>query len=583
MGYGAGAKRGDAKAVGLVEDVDFYKLGMLCNAERGVDKLHTGIYSFGQFKKACGDYVSTIEGMYVADSFFRTKKSDVKAEMKVRYYVASDAVQATSAPQNGGPNDAFTLKAGMRNVDDSSLFGNKIGYKIENTEELIYTLSAEIAINGTVAILTSVDGLKVGHLVHIEDGTEDDVKEITAINVETKTITFSALTNAAAETVALTTVKRQDITLEIAVKDINGIWEPKEKYEKVPYEENVDTLINELATKSDYLIAEEATVVETDSDVLPADVATWTALTSGSDGTAGIVSDYNTLVSEFDDEEITFLLAPEFSTKAHNVNMLAWANDGYNALYLANIPDNSTGDSLMEFGKALRSTITFGQIPMDKYFEMDDPLTPGKKRNIPNIGIKAAHYFNSYSQYGIGRVSAGNKLPVNTTFLPDDDNGLIHDDRAGVGETLIRDCGVNIGRWRAGIGTTFNSARTLSTDKGYIFENQILGWLLIKRSILKYLRSIEQDPSGADAQEQHYRVIWTYLKEKYKEGVFFKGQREDGSYSEMADVVTIVNDFSINTLADIANGIEQTFVQVVFVPPIEEPILSLASAPVTSI
>jgi hypothetical protein len=63
----------------------------------------------------------------------------------------------------------------------------------------------------------------------------------------------------------------------------------------------------------------------------------------------------------------------------------------------------------------------------------------------------------------------------------------------------------------------------------------------------------------------------------------FKGQKEDGTATVFNDVCIIVNDFTINTLANINNGQEEVFMQAVFPPPIEELILSLASAGVTSV
>jgi hypothetical protein len=71
------------------------------------------------------------------------------------------------------------------------------------------------------------------------------------------------------------------------------------------------------------------------------------------------------------------------------------------------------------------------------------------------------------------------------------------------------------------------------------------------------------------------------MNKKFKAGDFFQGQKDDGSETTFEDVVKIVNDFTINTLARIANGQEEIFVQFIAPPPIEEPILSLASAPVT--
>jgi len=53
--------------------------------------------------------------------------------------------------------------------------------------------------------------------------------------------------------------------------------------------------------------------------------------------------------------------------------------------------------------------------------------------------------------------------------------------------------------------------------------------------------------------------------------------------TKFSDVCIIVNDFSINTLANINNGIEEIFLQFIAPGVIEEPILSLASAGVTAV
>jgi hypothetical protein len=464
-----------------------------------------------------------------------------------------------------------------------SAFGNKIGYKLTVTEEKTYTLSADIAITGTTATLTSVDGLKIGDYIRVDDGTNDETKEITDINTNTKVVTFTALANVAAMTVANTEIFRQDIKLEIAVKDINGFWEQKETHERMPFTDDVINIINRLNAESYYLIASAETFSETDSDAIPANVTTWTELSSGSDGTTSTEAQFVAVADNFDDEDITILVSPAFTTNSYNLSLCTKATNETDYVYYVGIAENATESTLKALGAELRKTVQFAMIPMDKWFETKDPLNLALDINIPNTGILAAHYFNEYYENGVGRVAAGNRTPINTAMLPDDDNGLIHDDKAGLGDLLIRDYSVNIGRWKKNIGTTINSARTLSTDDGYKYQNQLMGFILLKKSILDYLQSIEQDQSGLDAQETHYFVVWTYLKKLYDASVFYKGQREDGTATEFKDVVQIVNDFSINTLADIANGIEQMFVQVIFVPPIEEPILSLASAPITSI
>lgn len=584
MSYGATAQRVPARAVGSVEDVDLYKIGMLINAERGVvtaSGIIDKIYSSGEFEKMLGGLLASYYGGYVARSFFNTLKRDVRVEAKVINYIATDSVQASSQPLNSS-NPCMTIKAGMKGNIDKSSFGNKTAYKIEKTEGYSYTLSANIGIAGTSAVLTSVEGLEVGHHIRLDDGVVDETKAIVTIDRVAKTVTFTALANAAPMTVANTEIFRQDYTYKIAVKDINGLWEQKEKYDNVPWESNLQTLIQVLESKSYYIVAEVVAYVEVDAASLPVDVTAWTALTGGLDGTGPTASDYNTLGSLFDDSDISILIAPELSTATHNANMIAHSNNGYKYMYYVNVPNGLDAVGFMDFGGSLKETYAYAMIPMDKWFETDDPLNPAVKKQIPNVGYLAAHYFNMYKAYGIKKVAAGNKDAINTADKPIENN-IRHNDEGGIGDLLIRNYSVNIGKWQSGKGTLVNSARTLSNDGGYRYQNQIMGYLLIKRAILNYLETIEQDPSGSAAQEMHRNIVWAYMKRKYDDGVFYVGQKEDGSTTDMDDVVTIINDFSINSLVNIANGIEEMFVEVKFVPPIEEPILSLASAPVTTI
>ena len=123
MSYGAHARRVDADAAGLVEDIDFNKLGMLCKTARGVSGLHEGIYSFGMFEAVCGGYNSSYYGAYIAKTFFDTKNVDTRIELKVASPVATDAVQASGILENNSAS-SLTLKAGYKNNDDKSAFGS---------------------------------------------------------------------------------------------------------------------------------------------------------------------------------------------------------------------------------------------------------------------------------------------------------------------------------------------------------------------------------------------------------------------------------------------------------------------------
>ena len=591
--YGARAQRVPARGPKNLADVDVYKLVLLGRTERGVDKVHDNIFDMNDFVKKCGGFKSGFYSAYEVKSFYDTLKRGVNVELKVRGFVASDAAQSSVdiMDGHGTPDKVFTLSAGLKGDIDKSAFGDKIGYKISQSFNYQYSLAADsTASASTQFVLTSVEHLQVGYLYKVVDtGTaKTEWAFITAIDEATKTVTFAALGNATLYAAATTTLYRADWNLELAVKDEKGVFQKKEEWLEMPFAESdllgAPLLLNDAVSGSYYgILAFDDTNASDPAVVLPAAVTSWTALSGGSDGTGPTDSDWNTLSADLADDDSMIFLAPESTSKDHNENMSVFSSDGEKFMYFGQAANGATEDILRELGLSLRSPVRFAMIPCDKWLEVEDELVPGSVIDIPPVGVCAAHWFNIYSTYGIGKVAAGNADVVNTTARLLDSNGLVHDDVGGAGDRMIRKYSVNIARFRRGKGITVNSARTLSTDTGYIFQNQIMGFLLLKKSILAYLQGIEQDPSGTAAQESHYNAVYAYLKKKYNANVFYRGQKEDGTPTEFSDVVKIVNDFSVNTLADIANGKETIFVQTVFTPPIEEPILSLASASVTTI
>jgi hypothetical protein len=265
--------------------------------------------------------------------------------------------------------------------------------------------------------------------------------------------------------------------------------------------------------------------------------------------------------------------------------MIAFGTDGYKGMAYVQAANGAVRSTLENFGASCRGGIKFGMLPSDKWIRVNDPTVMGGTKDIPKVGIDAAFWFNTYDKFGPAKVAAGNKpeMVLNASGKLLDSNGLVHDDDEGVGGRLIRNYSVNICRYTRGKGITNNSARTFSTDDGYKYQNQIMQWILYARSIVAYLKQIEQDKANLGAQESHYNEVWAYMQAKYKAGDLFTGQKEDGTFTTFNDVCIIVNDFTINTLVNINNGIEQVFMQFCAIPPIEEPVLLLASAPVTSV
>jgi hypothetical protein len=391
-------------------------------------------------------------------------------------------------------------------------------------------------------------------------------------------------------TVAQTTVKRQDIKLEIAVKDSLGNYQKEEEWE-FPFAKSntigLASFVNDVDSGSDYVVLAVNSANSSPAiSQMPVELTSWTPLAGGSDGIAAVDANWNTLAETYlPSTEFTIMMAPESSSITHNSNMLDFCTDNYRGMYYAQAANGATEDTLKNFGASLRGSIKFGMLPSDKWIRVDDPTVIGGYKEIPKVGIDAAFWFNTYANFGEAKVAAGNKsemvLKTSGTLL--DSNGLVHDDTNGVGGRLIRNYSINICRYRRGKGITNNSARTFSTDDGYKYQHQVMMFLLYSRSIVAYLREIEQDKAGADAQMAHYNAVWSYMRKKYDAGQLYVGRREDGSFTTFEDVCIIINDFSINTIANINNGIEEIFLQFVAPGVIEEPILSLASAGVTTV
>ena len=598
MGYGARARRVPAKGGAVLTDVDIFKVLMIGKAERGIIDsvglpiLQEEIYSMNDYFKKCGGNNNSYYTPYVAQAFFEELQSDISCEMKVMSWLSADSTQAAYSIMDTASSAAkiFDIKAGRKGLNDKSAFGNKVAIKITHISPITMKLAGNVADTDVSVVLDSVDNLTVGNYIKFVDGVKEEVRKILTIVPATKTVTFDAISEATGFAAATATVYRLDWRLEIGVKDDLGDYQKMETWEAPFAQSNsigLASLVNNTVSGSDFVIlAVDSTNASAPEDQIPTELTSWTALTGGSDGTAAVDANYKTLANTYcGNAEFTILLAPESSSITHNNNMAEFCTDQYRGVYYAQSSNGATEDTLKNFGASLRGSIKFAMIPSDKWIKVNDPTVIEGTKDIPMVGCAAAHWFNTYQKYGESKVAAGNKseMVLKTSSVLLDSNGLVHDDVPGVGGRLIRNYSVNISRFKRGKGITINSARTLSTDDGYKYQNQLFQFILYARSIVAYLREIEQDRSGVKAQEQHWREVWRYMKAKYDAGHLFQGQKEDGSLTKFEDVCIIVNDFTINTLADLNNGIEQIFMQFVAVNPIEEPILNLASAAVTSV
>jgi len=588
--YGTNVYRGTPKGISGLSGVNFLHVNVIGKFLRGIvdsngnPVVTENIFTTTDMERSLGGYNSTYFAPYVIRALFGGLIDRLQGEVEAKCigFVSGSAAQAVGAINDiaSTPLKLFDIKAARKNLVDKSAFGNKISYKILRSETTKLNLKSDMLTNGTAFTPDSIDNLKVGYFVRFNDGTNNVIRSITAIDTITGIVTLaSGVGVGIIFTAALTKVTRIDWNLYIAVDDEKGVPRQKESWENYPFAKSsilgIPQATNDLVAGSYYAALTYATNASTDPDSIPAEVTTWTHLASGSDGAAPTDSDWLTLGNVMKTYRSAFWLAPESTSTTHNLNMLGITSSGLYGNYLVNIPVGATQDTLQNYGNLLRSTVQFGEIPGDKRFNTINPTT-GDKLNIPNVGHVASHWFNSFLERGEEWVSAGNDYPIRTN---DElvDNGIIASDAAGNGKRMIVDYRVNILENQPGVGIVKKSGRTLSNDGGYMYENQIMQTLLYSEEIRAYRTKQEQQPGGADKQRQAQRAVDSFMRKKYDAGKFLIFQKADKSYSTYEDVVSVVDDITTTPLADLAVGIDTIAFQFKAKPPIEFPNAEITS------
>ncbi len=593
MAIGAQVRRVPAIGGGQITDANIFKMILIGQGERGIAENFGNIFNFGDFEEVAGGFNVSKRMAYIARSFYDALKINTNVEIILRTFQASDAVQATGIVNDtdGAPEKVYDVKSAYRNLVDKSAGGNLNARKVLVSEDVTVALTADsTASASTVFTVEAVDQLKIGDLFKVVDtGTaKEEFAFITAIDKTARTITFAALSNATAYEAATSTVFRQDVTMETYKKNNEGVFQLRETFGPFGFQQS-DTVglvpaMSDVDLGSKLLQLDYNEANSTAAEFArPAADASPVALTSGADGTAPVDADWATLVDNLKDERTLVLLAPESQSIAHANNMNAFTTSNNRALYEHAAAEGADEDNLKNLGTNIRGDIKFGMVPVDKWIKFEDPINPGEKISIPSVGISAAHLFNQIKDIGIKKNAAGQKEAVNTLATLDLSNGLTHNDEDGVGERLLKNHSINTATFKTGKGIVINTARTLSTNAGYQFQNQVTGFLFLKFSILPLLENIEQDNIGQELLDDTRIKIRNFGKRLFNLGVFLTGTKSDGTAIKFEDVFILKNDLTVNTLDKIKQGILTTFLQVVFAPPVETPELELASADATTI
>lgn len=586
--YGARAEM-QASSSASVSDADIFRVLAQGRTRRGVN-VRKKVSNWTLWKKIYGGEHEDFLLGYEVREFFKTLGDSITANVQTAPFIPANAAQASVQIMDKSDTPAllFTVLAGFRGIADKSSFGNGLAVKLSLSYDITYNLTANTTAGATSLPLNGIDQLKEGHICQITDGSHTELFRVISVDKQTKTAVISTgrttstgLTNTFSAAAAV--VSRVDITVRVGLK-VDGVYEEQEKFSEAYMLSDsgiVEVVNNSLSGAFNIIMDFNNENASTIDKALPSTLDSWIALSGGTDGDGAADSNYSDMLEGMKDLKAVFFISPESQSVAHNQAMAAFSTSGYKHLFYPAMPFGANDEVLQNHGVSLRQPKVFAMIPADKWRQVDCPYSRTGQRWIPGVGIAIAHYFNSYVANGIGQVAAGNFYPVNTSAKLYD-NGIEYN--KGVGPSLIKNCSVNIAMYKEGEGHTYNSARTCSTDLGYMYQHQIILWLFIRDSIVEYLRlQREQRPNKRKTQQAIYNDIWRFGKNLYDAEVFYEGQKEDGTDTAFKDVFKIANDITVNTLEKMAKGELWNIVSFIAAPVLEDPILSLGSNPITAL
>lgn len=332
--------------------------GIIANFERGPLDKPTLVGNFSELTKIFGSKPAPgTTGWYSAKSFFAKPGS---APLYVLRVAGSSALKASVTLQDRQGSPANTLKI---EAASEGAWGNDLAAKIVNYAILTTTLAATVNSGATQATLTSIGGIEVGSDVEFDNGSNQEIKRITAIDAATKVIHWSGgLVNTYNS--ASSTVTSQEFSIEIYVKGVlTETWAGLSMNDGVTFfcEKKV---VSQLVSVTDLKSA------DTDYQDMPAVTASPSALTLGNDGLSDVVgSDYEGTITgdvktglyAFDEAPEVFRICcpnpkltdvdTEVAYKSIVQAMIDYAEQRADVQVYADIP----------YGKSVTQAVTFGQ------------------------------------------------------------------------------------------------------------------------------------------------------------------------------------------------------------------------------
>jgi len=282
MNLNKGVNITEGQSASTIEGIATNKSAIIGNFLKGPVNVATLVTSMAEFERTFGTKPATgTTGYYSVAAFFAKNGSAPVWIVRIASATAAKST-LTIVDRQGIPASTLKVEAISEGAE-----GDYTSVQIADDNILSTIPSANIAIAATSASLQSIGGLEVGSWVELDNGTLQEQRQITGIDVANKQITWvTGLTNA--YTTANGSVISQEFKILVYYKNnLVETWEGLSMVDDVTF--HVEKAIND---NSNYIVVTDLKASDAGFTDMPA-VTAKTALASGADGLSDVTgSDY---------------------------------------------------------------------------------------------------------------------------------------------------------------------------------------------------------------------------------------------------------------------------------------------------
>lgn len=543
--------------------------GLVLDTARGPVNTPTRISSFPDFVARFGGFDPSSVAAFVVKGFF-----DNGGSIAWVTRVASAPRTASLQLRTGAGNnarDTLRFAAGNRGQDHPGAWANGLGVDVTASAETTLG-AANPAVTQTGAVVASVAGFSRDDVAIVTDDTRSRLVTITAIDPDSRQLSWDALPNFADFDVAKTRVRSSDFDITIRA---SGTGEVLETWTRLTLRRDAPnyavTRLNDGRSGSRWVTATD----ERGADQLGAGNvgrAEPMALAGGST-TAPTALDYagtdtvtKTGMRAFDPLDVQ-LVATDSSDATVIRSGLDYCESRGDAMFVGSVPQGSIGDgSASGFTANLRGKKVYGAL-YGPWISVLDPLaTTAPTRSVPPTGHILGVFARTETIRGIHKAPAGDEARLLGAL--DVEYRLSDVDHS----SLVRDAGINGIRAIPGAGIVIDASRTLSTDTRWLYVNVRLLFNYVKSSLRHGLRWVRQEPNRDTLWNAvNFGTVRPFLMGLWRQGAFGTGDPDD--------VFTIVCDASNNPPDEVDNG--NFHLDVTFYPsrPAETIVISVGQQP----